>query len=945
LKNQLTYLVTLLLFLSQLLFGQNKIDLKANFNVSDKIIVVNQVISYNNTTNDTLSTIYLNDWSNSFSTKTTPLAKRFSEEFNTNFHFAKNEDRGYTVILSIKDHLNNSLNFDRVEDQLDIVSVNLEQDLLPGSSYNISLSYNIHLPNNKFTRYGISAIRELSLKYWYITPAVYNGKWNYYSNKNLDDLFIPKANITLEAEFPRNYVLTTELNLVSTQQNKDTQTLNFAGNNRIDSKLYLKFLPSFKTIQTDNFSIISDIVEQGLEPAAKAIITDQITSFITRHLGEYPHQKMLVTKIDAKKDPVYGLNQLPDFIRPFPKNFQYELQLLKNTLGNYLDNTLIINPRKDQWLKDGIQIYYLMKYIEEYYPDMKLLGTLANIWGIRSFHAADLQFNDQYNLVYMHMARTNRDQPLNMAKDSLLRFNAELANKYKAGIGLLYLDDYINDNIVESTVQEFLNTNKVKETSTSDFETLIKSKTPKDVNWFFTDYLKTSEKIDFKITKVKTIDDSIKVTIKNKRKNNMPISLFSLKKDSIVSKIWLNNITDRETFTIPKNDATKLTLNYDQTIPEYNLRDNWKSLKGLFSNNKPIQVRVFKDIEDPNYSQVFLMPIIEYQNIYDGLTLGAKIYNKTLLRKKFNYKFSPKYSTKSNSLTGSASVFIENLVEDSNLYNFSYGISGKYSSYAPDLFARVISPSLTFRFRDKTNFRSNKYQALNFRYLDISKDPDIFNISNNDQPDYAVFNVQFVDTNPGLINFYKWFADFQLSKDFGKISFNYEYRKLFENNHQLNLRFYFGSFIYNNIDPSSNYFSFALDRPSDYLFDYNYLGRSEESGIFSQQLIIAEGGFKSKLETPFANQWMTTMNMSSTIWKYVQGYADIGIVKNKANSMKFVYDSGIRINLVTDYFEVYFPIFSNLGWEIGNPNYDEKIRFVFTADPKSLLGLFRRKWY
>lgn len=944
-KNQLTYLVILLLFSSQLLIGQNKIDLKANFNVSDKIIVVNQFISYTNATNDTLSTIYLNDWSNSFSTKTTPLANRFTEEFNTNFHFAKNEDRGYTVILSIKDNINNTLNFDRLEEQLDIISVNLEQDLLPGSSYNITLSYNIHLPNNKFTSYGTSALRELSLKYWYITPAVYNGKWNYYSNKNLDDLFIPKADITLEAEFPRNYVLTTELDLVSTQQNKDTQTLMFAGNNRVDSKLFLKFLPSFKTIQTDNFSILSDLVGKGLEPTEKAIITDQITGFITRHLGEYPHQKIMVTKIDAKKDPVYGLNQLPDFIRPFPKNFQYELQLLKNTLGNYLDNTLIINPRNDQWLKDGIQIYYLMKYIEEYYPDMKLLGTIANIWGIRAFHAADLKFNDQYNLVYMHMARTNRDQPLNMPKDSLLRFNTELANKYKAGIGLRYLDDYLNDNIVETTIQEFLITKKLKQTSTSDFETLITSKTSKDVNWFFTDYLKTREKIDFKIAKVKTIDDSIQITIKNKRKNNMPISLFSLNKDSIVSKTWFNNISDKETFTIPRNNATKLTLNYDQTIPEYNLRDNWKSLKGFLSNNKPIQIRIFKDIEDPNYSQVFLMPLIEYRNIYDGLTIGAKIYNKTLLRKRFNYKFSPKYSIKSNSLTGSASVFIENPVEDSNLYSYSYGISGKYSSYAPNLFARVISPNLTFRFRDKTNFRSNKYQALNFRYLDISKDPDTFNISNNNQPDYAVFNVQFVDTNPGLINFYKWFADFQLSKDFGKISFNYEYRKLFENNHQLNLRFYFGSFIYNKIDPSSDYFSFALDRPSDYLFDYNYLGRSEESGIFSQQLIIAEGGFKSKLETPFANQWMTTMNMSSTIWKYVQGYADIGIVKNKFKSMKFVYDSGVRINLVTDYFEVYFPIFSNLGWEFGNPNYDQKIRFVFTADPKSLLGLFRRKWY
>ena len=59
---------------------------------------------------------------------------------------------------------------------------------------------------------------------------------------------------------------------------------------------------------------------------------------------------------------------------------------------------------------------------------MKLLGTLADVWGIRSFHISDLLFNEQYSLVYMHMARTNRDQPLAMPKDSLLKFNQNLAN-------------------------------------------------------------------------------------------------------------------------------------------------------------------------------------------------------------------------------------------------------------------------------------------------------------------------------------------------------------------------------------------------------------------------------------------------------------------------------------------------------------------------------------
>ncbi|TFG91209.1 MAG: hypothetical protein E4G71_04190, partial [Candidatus Atribacteria bacterium] len=75
------------------------------------------------------------------------------------------------------------------------------------------------------------------------------------------------------------------------------------------------------------------------------------------------------------------------------------------------------------------------------------------------------------------------------------------------------------------------------------------------------------------------------------------------------------------------------------------------------------------------------------------------------------------------------------------------------------------------------------------------------------------------------------------------------------------------------------------------------------------------------------------------------GYGDIGLVKNKHQSAKFVYDSGIRLNLVTDYFEIYFPIYSNLGWEIGQGRYDQKIRILFTLDPQVLLGLFRRRWY
>lgn len=930
--------------------GQNSIDLEADFDVENKTIYIQQRIIYHNTSEDTLNAIYLNDWNNAYSTKKTPLAKRFEEEFSLKVHLAKSEQRGYTTVTTLKNNAGENLNFSSLKDHPDIIKVVLNKPLLPNEKYELNLNYNLVIPDDTFTGVGISANKEFNLKYWYLTPAVYNGKWQIYSNKNLDDLYTPKANLNFEIKFPLGYTFVSELNTIDIQQTKKNQTISLHGENRVNTTFVLVKFSEFKFVQTDDFSIVSDIESKDITAHEKAIITDKITRYITQNLGEYPHEKLLITKSDYKKDPLYGLNQLPNFIRPFPDSFQYELKLLKTALKNYLDNTLLINPRKDYWLKEGIQIYYLMKYIETYYPDTKMIGTLAKVWGLRSFHAADLKYNDQFVLFYMQMARTNRDQALTTSKDSLLKFNSNIANKYKAGIGLRYLDDFVNGNTIESTISQYLNDNKIELTSSKSFEDLLKSNTNKDVDWFFTDYINSRKKIDFKIKDIETTDDSITLTIKNKRDNSVPVSLFTFNKDSILKKTWIENINESKTLTIPRGENTKFALNYDNTIPEFNLRDNYKSLNSNFLNNKPLQFRLIQDIEDPYYNQIFMMPLIEFENIYDGLTLGGKFYNKTLLRKRLNYKISPQYATNSKILTGGASVFYTHNVENSNLFAINYGIGFSYASFAEDAFVTRISPSLSFSFRDNNDFRSDEFKNLNFRFLSISRDvgdDTIFEVDNNivDVPDYNVFNVRYVSGKPGIINFKKWFYDLQFAQSFGKLSVNYEYRKLSQSNRQFNIRFFAGAFLYNKTDRNSDYFSFALDRPTDYLFDYNYLGRSESSGIFSQQIIIAEGGFKSMLETPFANRWMTTVNTSTTIWRYIEAYGDVGIIKNIGENPNFVYDSGIRLNLITDYFEVYFPIYSNLGWEVGQSNYQERIRFLFTLDPGRILGLFRRKWF
>ena len=234
-------------------------------------------------------------------------------------------------------------------------------------------------------------------------------------------------------------------------------------------------------------------------------------------------------------------------------------------------------------------------------------------------------------------------------------------------------------------------------------------------------------------------------------------------------------------------------------------------------------------------------------------------------------------------------------------------------------------------------------QFINIRNVNVYRDTDP--LDPEQEPNYNVFNVQYVFSNPNMINHHKNTLDFQLSSKFSKVATTFEYRKLFLNNRQLNLRLYAGLFLYNKTEIDDDFFSFALDRPTDYLFDYNYYGRSEASGLFSQQIIIAEGGFKSKIEPSFSNSWITTLNASTNIWKWIYAYGDVGLIHNKGRGTNAVFDTGVRLSFVADYFELYFPLYSTLGWEPGLPGYDERVRFIVTLDIKTLFGLFTREWY
>ncbi|MCB0473131.1 MAG: aminopeptidase, partial [Flavobacteriaceae bacterium] len=508
-------------------------------------------------------------------------------------------------------------------------------------------------------------------------------------------------------------------------------------------------------------------------------------------------------------------------------------------------------------------------------------------------------------------------------------------NKYKAGLGLQYLDNYLNDSIVPASIRRFYLENKGKPSRSYQFEELITKKTDKDVCWFFGDYIHSKKKIDYTIRKVKQTGDSVKVTIKNNRNFTVPVALYGVKGKDVVFTKWLPGIDSTTTITLPKGDYDRLSLNYEYIYPELNLRDNWKNLSGLF--NKPVQFRFFKDVEDPYFNQVFYNIFTNY-NYYDGFIFGPRIYNESLIKKKWIYKITPTYGTSSKKLTGSFSLIYQYIPEETSVYRVTAGIAGSKFHYAPELNYQRLSPFAVVEFKRKS-LRDVGGKAISARYVFVNKQvaPDAIS---TDQDNYQIFDIGYAYSKPDLINDFRFGFDYQLADKFSKVSADIRYRKLTEKSRQYDFRVFLGAFINNKTN--SDYFSFALDRPSDYLFDYDYLGRSEQSGFFSQQIIIAEGGFKSKFENPYANQWMLTTNQSVSIWRWIELYADAGVYKSKGMDPQFLYDSGIRLNFIHSILEVYFPIQSSLGFEPTQGAYASKIRFVLTVNPTKIINFVRR---
>ncbi len=951
-----------LFFISNVLSQENEYFIDAKFNADNRTIEIYQTIDFTNTTSNNLNYIILNDWAHSYSNPSTPLGKRLSEDFTLNFQRSTKNQRGLTTIYRMQSK-STILSYNRLEDNVDLIKVNLANVLKPNEKIKITIDYKIKIPISDFTGYGIDKNGNINLSEWFITLAkIIDDNWLIESNLDLNDISLDPSFYKFKITFPSKFELISDFE-IDTINNTDTYNiLTSKKEKRIYNPIIISKNRFFEIFKINNNTVITDIdnitnkktdslifkvisyVDKKTgnkilsRPSAKdsvnfKFILNKTINYVESKLGSYPINNIVLSKFDQNKDPIYGLNNIPEFLNPFERSFIQEFSVLKRIISIYLNNLYPIHKRKNYWQIKGIEVFLLIDYIENYYPELNLIGKFSKLSVIKNREYSKFKFNDQYRLFDNIISSRNISQSIDYPLDSLTMINHKVINPYKSGLALKMLDDYLGNKNVMKSIYEFSINNKLI-SSNRTFIDLLYDNNKGKISWF-KDYLNYNNSIDFSIKKVGSKENNHKFLIKNNSLISLPLKITLKDQNNKTENKWLNKFKNDTILNV--NSNSKIIINPEKYFSEFNFSNNYSSTSKMRKKTKFV---LFRDFDNNLNNQVYYIPIFDY-NLYDGLMPGVSFSNSTPIKRPFTYKIEPSYSTKQKEFLGNMNLKYTdyNTNKNNSLYSINYFLGASTFHYKDDLSYNTFFPSVVLAFRDK-DLRSNYRQILSMRYISVFREE---NSNSVEYPNYNILNFKYITANSSVEKAFNFKTDIQINKDFIKSSVTFNFRNYYKTNRQYNVRFFAGKFLKNNT--KDDYFSFSSFRARDYLFSTNLLGRSENSGFYSQQYIGSEGGFKSKINYEYANDFIISLNSGITLWQWIEGYSGIAAIKNINEDLIFQYESGIRLNLFTDYFELFFPVYSSLGNELNQTNYLTKIRFKISLDPDTLSSLFTRRWF
>ena len=919
----------LLIFQISFCFAQQYDEIDAQVDPLGGLIEVNQLFRYTNAGSIALDTLYLYDWNHAYSETSTPLAAKLAQEFNFQFEKSKSDEKGNTKIHAF-DTAQDRLNWYRLERQKDIVAIHLTTPIQPQDSIAFSASYTITLPKDDFTGYGINKTGEISFRNGFLQFAnqSIDGQWILDSNYGFNDRSASRSSAKFTICFPEDYTITPSIKGIL--RNGCWQT---EDQMQSDLEFYLKKTNDFKSLGSSNFEIITDLADDLETAKAGVEITKRMQKFAEGFFGNLNNQYVLIDAEFYNQNPIIGFDLLLNTLRPIPIQEQFELKATQVLMRKLVQSKFPENYRQNKWLTDGLSHYLFMRYVETYFPELRLIGNLAEFPPLSSYQFAQAPFPLKTNLQAAFVYRRNLVQPLHTPSQDLTKYNRKIALRSRSAMGIKILEETLGKQQIDAFIFNlFTSKNHVNPLTIQDhFELFFEDR----AKWFYENYCTENGLTDYTIRQIGKSDNQVQFEVTSHTRTQNPVKLNSYLKDQLVSSVWLEGGAEKQHLVFDKREVDKIVLNPDQRVLEINTNNNNIRLNSSFAK-RDRKIRLFEDIPSSHYATTYVAPNLTY-NAYDGVLMGMVIHNGLILRQPTTIFFSPQYGSKEMSLSGSFSILHRSYFQKKKLASISYRAGVESFHFNQNQRYYRFNPQIDATFRPE-GLASNKRSIVGLQLVSL------FQEDQNKKLEDGTFNssLTYTFSNSSSSTSRGFGAALQMGDSFTKFSASYRNRKYYREGKQYTFRFFIGLLSDQN---NSGNFDFGISRVNDYSFTYNLLGRSETSGFFSQQYVLAEGGFKSFIPTQMANQWVMSTNLSTTLWRGLEVYSDIGLVKNRGQKNRFIYDAGLSLNLIQDYLGLYFPLYSNLGWEVDDKAYSSKIRFTLSVQTSQLLSLFTRSWF
>ncbi|NMR35636.1 M1 family metallopeptidase [Chryseobacterium aquaticum] len=919
---------------------KDSIYIAAKLSPNRKILEVKEEIIYHNHSGKALDSIKLLNWIAAYNKRGTSLVYRKLEDRDNSLHFAKPELLGKTLDLKINSDQDQLISKnDLSEENLFFV---LNKPLQVGESIRLELQYQLQLPDKKFTGYGTSE-SDIALKYFFIVPDHFDPDNN--SSRSYNDI---EEAVNFNTHWKFKFDLPPNLFVDGNLQQNEINSFN--GYSDTDPEFVIS-KNQFQTIKINSDDITTEVkLGYPINPQEvqnlEFFLPLQL-KFIKEKIGYIPERLFISDKF-RKKEDFFGNNDISFWkfrFKLFTDAEKVDMDYFGIITKKILDESIITSKEDHHWFKNGLKSYLEIQYLKKFYRDAKLLGNLpeTSVLGIKPlkwFHASDVKLLDRYGLAYQYIMSQNLDQKIDEPFSALSNFNDMAISSFETGSLFSFSADKMGEEKFNDLLKNYIAENRDQEINPEEF---LKQLSEKDASTdYLAGFLKQKNRVNFKLKKFKTKEDSLEIRIAKNTNEAIPVKLETQTREGERKSYWVETAENErlKTVSLPSENIYKITLNDDYIFPEANYRDNFLYTKGLFSNSKKIKFKLIKDIPNPEFNEIYLNPRIRFTNTYDKFLIGMNFKNQSLFDQKFLYSITPSFSTGTGKLTGSGAVAYSFLPAESIIQSLTFGISGSYFHYDFDLAYQKASLYSNISFRKDP--RSTVSRGASFSYNYFQRDLNEKMIAERDYDRYNLWTLGYGYADNQMIHEKSFSISTQGMKDFNKITAEAFYRWEFAPRQKLSLRLFGGYFARN--ETRNNTFNFGIARVSDYSFSYNLLGQSATGGILSQQFVLADGGFKSFIPGT-VNQWITSLNVDTSVWKIFHIYADAGVYKNKNNPTQFIWDSGVKVRVIPDFLEIYFPVQSSLGFEPGFKDYGKRIRYTLILNLSTIINAARRGWY